>query len=207
MAVVVDFNGGIDAKFDRLFYFRTIVASDGEGDILSGLDGFAEAGDVVGLGAIESEGLSTDAVGELQRKDTHADEVRAVDAFEALGNDGFDAEKAGAFGSPVAAGTGAVFLPGEDNERGALGLIFHAGIVDEHLLTTGLMDRETAFDAGAVGLRGDHEIFDADIRKGASGHDAVIATAAAIAVEIHRLDAVFDKVFSSGRIRLDRTGG
>ena len=177
MAVVVDFDGGIDAEFDLVGLFGAVFAGDGEGDILAGLDAVAEAGDVVGFGA---------------------DEVGAVDAFEALRDDGLDAEEAGAFGGPVAAGAGAVFLSGEDDERGAGGLVCHAGVVDAHLLAGGLVDRESAFHAGAVGFRGDHEVFDADIGEGASGHDAVIATAAAVAVEIHRFDAVFDEVFSSG---------
>ena len=198
MAVVVDFDWRIDAEFDRLLNFGAVFAGDSEGDILAGLDAVAEAGDVVGFGAVEVEGLRTDAFGELEREDAHADEVGAVDAFEALRDDGLDAEEAGAFGGPVAAGAGAIFLSGEDDERGASGLVFHAGIVDAHLLTGRLVDREAAFHARAIGFGGDHEVFDADIGEGATGHDAVIATAAAVAVEIHRFDAVFDEVFSSG---------
>ena len=198
MAVVVDFDGRVDAEFDGLFEFGAVFAGDGEGDILAGLDAVAEAGDVVGFGAVEGERLCADAFGELEREDAHADEVGAVDAFEALGDDGFDSEEAGAFGGPVAAGAGAVFLSGEDNEWDAGGLVFHAGVVDRHLLAGWLVDREAAFHARAIGLGGDHEVFDADIGEGASGHDAVIATAAAVAVEIHRFDAVFDEVFSGG---------
>jgi len=198
MAIVVDFDRGIDAEFNRLLNFGAVFAGDGEGDILAGLDAVAEAGDVVGFGAVEIERLRADAFGELEWEDAHADEVGAVDAFEALSDDGFDSEKACAFGCPVATGAGAVFLSGEDDERGAGGLICHAGVVDAHLLAGGLVDRESAFHAGAVGFRGDHEVFDADIGEGAAGHDAVIATAAAVAVEIHRFDAVFDEVFSSG---------
>jgi len=198
VAVVVDFDRSVDAEFDCLFEFYAVFAGDGEGDILAGLDAVAEAGDVVGFGAVEVERLRADAFGELEWEDAHADEVGAVDALEALGDDGFDSEEAGAFGGPVATGAGAVFLSGEDDERGAGGLVFHAGIVDAHLLAGRLVDREAAFHACAVGFRGDHEVFDADIGECAAGHDAVIATAAAVAVEIHRFDAVFDEVFSSG---------
>ena len=198
MAVVVDFDGGVDAEFDGLFEFGAVFAGDGEGDILAGLDAVAEAGDVVGFGAVEVERLRADAFGELEREDAHADEVRAVDAFEALGDDGFDSEEAGAFGGPVATGAGAVFLSGEDDERGAGGLVCHAGVVDAHLLAGGLVDREAAFHACAVSFGGDHEVFYADIGEGAPGHDAVIATAAAVTIEIHRFDAVFNEVFSSG---------
>ena len=198
MAVVVDFDWRIDAEFDRLLNFGAVFASDGKGDILAGLDTIAEAGDVVGFGAVEVERLGADAFGELEREDAHADEVGAVDAFETLGDDGFDAEEAGAFGGPVATGAGTVFLSSEDDERGAGGLVCHAGVVDAHLLASWLVDREAAFHAGAIGFGGDHEVFDADIGECAAGHDAIIAAAAAVAVEIHRFDAVFNEVSSSG---------
>ncbi len=198
MTIVVDFDRRIDAEFDGLLNFGAVFAGDGEGDILAGLDAVAEAGDVVGFGAVEVERLGADAFGELEREDAHADEVGAVDAFEALGDDGFDSEEAGAFGGPVAAGAGAVFLSGEDDERSAGSLVCHAGVVDAHLLAGGLVDRESSFHACAVGFRGDHEVFDADIGESAAGHDAVIASAAAVAVEVHRFDAIFDEVFSGG---------
>ena len=110
----------------------------------------------------------------------------------------FDAKEAGAFGGPVATGTGAVFLSGEDDERGAGGLVFHAGIVDAHLLTRRLMDRESPFHASAVGFRGDHEVFDTDVSEGATGHDAVVTATTAVAVEIHSFDSLLNEVFSSG---------
>ena len=39
---------------------------------------------------------------ELEGEDSHADEVGAVDALVALGDDEADAEEAGALGGPVA---------------------------------------------------------------------------------------------------------
>src|SRR5699024_1224332 len=56
------------------------------------------------LGAVESQRLSRFAGGELQRQDAHADEVRAVDALEALGDDGLDTEQLRALGGPVTRG-------------------------------------------------------------------------------------------------------
>ena len=67
MAVVVDLDGGVDAEFNGLFEFGAVFAGDGEGDILAGLDAVAEAGDVVGFGAVEVERLRADAFGELER--------------------------------------------------------------------------------------------------------------------------------------------
>ena len=67
MAVVVDFNRRIDAEFDGLLEFGAVFAGDGEGDILAGLDAVAEAGDIVGFGAVEVERLRADAFWELER--------------------------------------------------------------------------------------------------------------------------------------------
>ena len=206
MAVVVDFDRGIDAEFNRLIELAAVLAGDGQHKVLARLNTVAEASDGIGFGAVEAEGLRADAVGELEREHAHANEVGAMDAFEALCNDSFDSQEAGAFRGPVTAGASAVFVSGEDDERGAFGLIFHAGIVDGHLFTARLMDRETAFDTGAVGFGGNHEVFDSHIREGATGHDAVVATAAAVAVEIDGFDAVFNEVFSGRRAGFDRAG-
>ena len=61
-----------------------------------------DAGDVEGLAAVEAQGLAVGAIGELQRDDTHADEVGAVDALEAFGDDGADAKQTRALRGPVA---------------------------------------------------------------------------------------------------------
>jgi hypothetical protein len=60
-----------------------------------------------------------------------------VDALEALGDDRADAEQVGALRRPVARGARAVLLAGEDDERRALGLVLHRGVVDRHLLAVG----------------------------------------------------------------------
>ena len=54
------------------------------------------------LAAREAEGAHVLARLELQREDAHAREVRAVDALEALRDDGLDAEEHRALRSPVA---------------------------------------------------------------------------------------------------------
>ncbi len=56
---------------------------------------------------------------ELEREDSHADEVGAVDALVALGDDEADTEQPRSLGCPVARGAGAVLLAGEDSERSA----------------------------------------------------------------------------------------
>ena len=67
MAVVVDFDRGIDAEFDLVGLFGAVFAGDVESDILAGLDAVAEAGDVVGFGAVEVERFGADTLEELKR--------------------------------------------------------------------------------------------------------------------------------------------
>src|SRR4051794_15941169 len=82
-------------------------------------------GDVEGFGAVDAESLCVRSFFELQREDAHADQVRAMDALEALSDDGAYAEEFGAFRGPVAGGTGAVLLAGDDHERRSFLLILH----------------------------------------------------------------------------------
>ena len=48
----------------------------------------------------------------------------------------------------------------------------------------------SAFDAG------DHQVLDADVGEGAAGHDAVVAAARAVAVEVLRGHAVLEQEFA-----------
>ena len=60
MAVLVDFDRSVDAEFDLVGFLGAVFACDVEGDILAGLDAVTEAGDFVGFGAVEAEGLGAD---------------------------------------------------------------------------------------------------------------------------------------------------
>ena len=118
--VVVHLDGRIDAQLHRLIDDGAVLARDVQSDILLRLDLIAEAKHVVDFRAVELRAsVRADAFRELQRQHAHAHEVGAVDALEALRDDGLHAEQAGALGGPVAARAGAVFLAGEDDERGA----------------------------------------------------------------------------------------
>ena len=106
-----------------------------------------------------------------------------MNALEALGDDHLHAEQAGALGGPVTAGTGAVFLAGDNDERGAGGLIGHGRIIDGSLLAI-------RAEGVAAFFAAEHQVLDADVGEGAAGHDAVVAAAAAVAVEVGELHAV-----------------
>ena len=82
---------------------------------------------------------------ELAGQHAHADEVRAVDALEALRDHRLDAEKLRALRGPVARRPGAVFLAAEDDRRRALRDVFHRGVVDRHPLARRLEQRDAAF--------------------------------------------------------------
>ena len=56
---------------------------------------------VEGLGTRQFERFGILAVEELQRQHAHADQVRTVNALEALCDYGFDAEQYGSFRGPV----------------------------------------------------------------------------------------------------------
>ena len=135
MPVVVDLDGRIDAELDRLFNNGTVLARDAQGHVLTRRDIIGQPEDIGDLCAVKAQGLSGDSLRELKRKDAHSDEVRAMNALETLGHDGFHAKKARALGSPVAAGAGSVFLTGEDDERNSVSLVGHAGVVDKRRLS------------------------------------------------------------------------
>ena len=138
---------------------------------------------------------------ELERQDAHDHEVAAVDAFEARGDGGADAQEERAFGGPVAAGAAAVFGAGEDDHRRAFGFVFHGGVVDRHDLAVGQVAGDAAFGAGG------EQVADADVGERAAGHHAIVAAAGAVAVEVARLDAVLHQVFAGGAVFGDRAGG
>src|SRR4051794_8023448 len=80
----------------------------------------------------------------LQREHAHADEVRAVNALEALGDHGADAEQVGALGRPVARRARPVLLAPEHDERRALLGVLHRRVVDRHLLALGQLARDAS---------------------------------------------------------------
>src|SRR5438105_14854775 len=97
-----------------------VAAADRAVEVAPRRHAAANAGDVDHLIAFEPERLSRYAGGELERQHAHADEVRAVDALEALGDDRTHPEEPGALCGPVARRAGAVLGAGDHHERYAL---------------------------------------------------------------------------------------
>jgi len=103
MFEVIHFNRRVDAQQQGDFFLAAVFAFDDEGGVLLRFDFAVQAFEAEGFFAGEAEGLNAVAAFELQGEDAHADQVGAVDAFEALGDDGFYAQQLRAFGGPVAA--------------------------------------------------------------------------------------------------------
>src|SRR5580658_9702772 len=91
---VLDLLGGVDADFGfEFFYIAFGCCGFDLEDAAVGELAFeqrGEAGEIVDFFASEAEGLDVLAIGELKRQDAHADEVGAVNALEAFGDDGFN---------------------------------------------------------------------------------------------------------------------
>src|SRR6185437_5153637 len=104
-------------------------------------------------------------------------------------------------GGPVAAGAGAVFLAGDDDQRRALGDVLHRGVVDRHDFAV----RHVAGDA-ALGA-GRHLVLDARVGEGAAHHDLMVAAARAVGVELLRPDLVLGQVGAGRAGLLDVAGG
>ena len=149
------------------------MLATGEKDLNSeqgaGLETLGDAFDGDHLIALEAEPLPAQVADELQRQHAHADEVRTMDALEALRDHRAYAQKLCAFGRPVARRAGAIFLSGEDHERHPFPGISHRRIIDRQAIARWMVGGDTAFDAQ------DHLVLDPDVGESAAHHDFVIA--------------------------------
>src|SRR5215211_1420518 len=100
VAEVFDLDRGVHPRFYRKYFLFAIVARSLHGQLLTRFE-TGEAGDVEGVVACKAKGFCALAVYVLQREDTHADQIRAVDALEALGDNGPDTEQERALRRPV----------------------------------------------------------------------------------------------------------
>src|SRR5450759_3575552 len=103
MAVVVDVDRSIEAgqNLKRAFVAVPIAPGDDRETAMRREAG-GHALDRERLTAGQADRRGALAGQELERQDTHPDEVRTVDTFVALGDDGADAEQQRALRRPVA---------------------------------------------------------------------------------------------------------
>ena len=113
-----------------------------------------------------------------------------MDALEAFGDGGAHTQQQWAFGGPVTRAAGTVLFAGDNEQRDALLLVAHGGVVDGRFFAIGQVDSVVAFFAW-------HEtIAQADIAEGATHHDFVIAAPSAVGVEVAFLYTVLEQVFT-----------
>src|SRR6516162_7698427 len=132
---IVEFVERIDAANERDTLEAAIGGDDLGDHALARLDLAMQPADRHLFVAPETERLPGCAFLEAQRQHAHADQVRAMDAFERLGDDRAHTEQVGSLGRPVARGSATVFLAGENHERNPVVLVAHGGVVDRHALT------------------------------------------------------------------------
>ena len=106
-----------------------------------------------------------------------------MDPLVALGDDRAHAEQPRPLRRPVARRARAVLFAGDHEQRHALRLVFHRGVVNRHLLPVGEMDRD-----GSLGARG-QQVLETHVRERTAHHHLVVAAPRAVRVEVLRLDA------------------
>ena len=117
-----------------------------------------------------------------------------MDAFKTFGDDSAHALQQWPLGRPVATATGAILFTRQDDQRRAICLITHPGIVDAHLFHLWHVDGVATF------LSIQHLVLDPDIGKGAAHHHFVVATTAAIAVPLCTGHVVCFQIFGGWTI-------
>ena len=196
MLVVGHLVGRVDAHDGVKDDSRTAALGRGDDPHFFGL-ALIHTLDVEGFPAREAQALRRIARLELKRQHAHADQVRAVDALEALGDDGPDAEQARPLGGPVARGTRAVFLTAQNDEGNPRLLVFHRRVVDGH----DLVFREIGGEA-ALGSRG-RPVAQTHVREGAAHHHLVVPAPRAIAVEIGGQHVVHHEELATRAVAFD----
>src|SRR5713101_4880050 len=101
VAIVGDFFGGVGAGGDGEGFFFSVGGAGADTKNFSRRER-GDAFDIEHLVAGESERGAVFAGLELKRENAHTDEVAAMDALVAFGDDGADAEEKRALGGPVA---------------------------------------------------------------------------------------------------------
>ena len=159
-----------------------------------------DAADRVRLAPGQAERVRVLAGEELQRQDPHPDEVRPVDALEALGDHGSDPEEQRALRRPVPRRAGAVLAPGDHDARHALRSVSARDVIDEALLAVRQVD-----GVRTLALAGER-IPQPDVAEGPADEHLVVAPPRPVRVELQRLHAVLLEPRPGGRPGDDRAG-
>src|SRR3954465_13578480 len=102
MSEIVELSLGVQAREQAQAFALAVRARNRALERAAGRDAAADTHDVDDLVTLESARLARHACRELERQDAHPDEVRAVDALEAPGDDRAHAKEPRALRRPIA---------------------------------------------------------------------------------------------------------
>src|SRR5829696_2906598 len=183
---VLDLDRGVHAGLYRELLLFAFVAGDLDGQLFARLEA-GKASDVEGFVARETKRFCALALGELQGQHAHADQVRAVDALEALRDDGPHPEQERTLRRPVARRTGPVFLAGQDDKRHVFLAVSQTRLVDRGLFPIGEVE-------GVAALFVHELVAQPDVAERAAYHNLVVAAPGAVGVEVARVYALLYQV-------------
>jgi hypothetical protein len=146
--VVVEFLRRVDTATDAEHLHRSISGDRSYGQRGTRAHCIAHSVDCDRLEAGEPERLTRLTVRELAWNDAHANEIRSMNALEALGDHRPHAEEHRPLRRPVARRTGAVFLAGDDHERGAARLVRFTRLEERRWFGAVRRARPPSFQAG-----------------------------------------------------------
>ena len=162
----------------------------------------AGADDIVGLGAIQAQCQPSSAGLELQRQHAHADQVGAMDTFEAFGNNRFHACQTHALGGPVARRTLAVIGAGDDDQRLFAAHIGFDCFPHAHHFAFRLDTRQRTGFYLAFGIA-HHFVFQRRVGKRRALRGQVVAAVGGVRVEVLFRQAHLVQILASGRVHHD----
>ena len=180
---------GIKTALDSEF----LATVGGDMDILADLEGTTLHVNVELLTAVKAESLSRLSFLKLEGKDSHADEVGAMDTFVALSNHSLDTLEVRALSGPVAGGSGTVFFTSKDNSVNSSLLVLVSGVKDGHLFSGGNVL------GGRTNLI-DHLVNETDVGESTASHNLIVTTAGTVGVKVLFGNSAFSKIAGSGRV-------
>src|SRR5690625_3998716 len=136
---------------------------------------------------------------ELQRKNSHADQVGAVNSFIRCGDHSLDTQQKGPFGCPVSGRTTTVLAPRKCNKWRLALFVLLGRFVDGHDLITREVGGIPSFCIlGQLVLQ-------PDVGKSTPGHHAVITPSSSVGVEIPLLYTILDQILTGRTVNSDVT--
>jgi hypothetical protein len=186
---VSNFGVGIKTALNSEFF--TTVGRDM--DILADLEGTTLHVNVKLFTTVKAESLSRLSFLKLEGKDSHSDEVGAMDTLVALSNHSLDTLEVRAFSGPVAGGSRAIFSTSKNDSVNSSFLVLVSGVKDGHLFSRGNV-------LGSWTNLVDHLVNETDVGESTTSHDLIVTTTGTVGVKVLIGNSAFSKIASSRRV-------